>query len=55
MLTGRKELQQSFTAAIEAGDAGAISSVLPKLLEQTRGENAALGQLVAKLQAAGNQ
>lgn len=51
VLTGRKELQQSFTAAIEAGDAAAISTVLPKLLEQTRGENTALGQLVAKLQA----
>lgn len=51
VLTGRKELQQSFTEAVKAGDAGAISTVLPKLLEQTRQENTALGQLAAKLQA----
>lgn len=51
ILAGRKELQQSFTEAVKAGDAGAISSVLPKLLEQTRQENTALAQLAAKLQA----
>ncbi|MNP51134.1 hypothetical protein D3C76_1454330 [compost metagenome] len=51
VLTARKELQKSFTEAVESGDAAAISAVLPKLLAQTQQENTALAGLTAKLQA----
>lgn len=50
-LTARKELQKSFTEAVESGDAAAIGAALPKLLAQTQQENAALAELTAKLQA----